>query len=123
MATVVFPAPDGPTSATVLPAGTVSDTSSSAGRRRPGYVKRNPHHLERRRVPVRTDRRHARPVGDGDRLGVDRVKPLGRGERVRELAPDLGDLPHRHEGGQREQRQQRHDPRIQRAAARPEPPR
>ena len=35
-ATVVLPAPDGPTSATVAPAGTVNDTSRSAGTDRPG---------------------------------------------------------------------------------------
>ena len=36
LAIVVLPAPDGPTSATVLPRGTVNETSVSAGRRRPG---------------------------------------------------------------------------------------
>ena len=33
---VVLPAPEGPTMATVLPAGTMNDTPVSAGRRRPG---------------------------------------------------------------------------------------
>ena len=38
-ATVVFPAPDEPTRATVEPASTRNDTSISAGRGRPGYAK------------------------------------------------------------------------------------
>jgi hypothetical protein len=46
---------------------------------------------------------------------MDGVQPLGRGEGVRELAPDLGDLPHRHEGGQGEERRERDDARVQRA--------
>ncbi len=36
LATVVLPAPDGPTSATVAPAGTTNDISRSAGTDRPG---------------------------------------------------------------------------------------
>ena len=42
LATVVLPAPEGPTTATVLPASTVSDTLSSASRGRPGYAKLTP---------------------------------------------------------------------------------
>src|SRR4029450_12791719 len=38
LAMVVFPAPDGPTRATVLPRGTEKDTSTRAGRQAPGYV-------------------------------------------------------------------------------------
>ena len=49
---------------------------------------------------------------------MDRVEALGGGKRVGQLAPHLGNLPHRHEGGQREERQERHDPRVERAVCR-----
>ena len=46
---------------------------------------------------------------------MDALETLGRGEGVRELAPHLGDLPHWYEGGQGQQRQEGHGPRVQRA--------
>ena len=102
----------------MLPAGTDSDTSSSAGRRRPGYVKRTRTISSAGASPSGASGDTPGSVRDGDRLGMDGVKTLGRGEGVRELASHLGDLPHRDEGGQREQRQERHDPGVQGATLR-----
>ena len=50
---------------------------------------------------------NARAVGDGHGLGVHRVDAARGAERVGELAADLGDLPHRHEGRHGEQREER----------------
>ena len=107
MAIVVFPAPEGPTSATVLPARDGERDVVERGPRATGIGEADPHHLERRRVPG-GGRRHPRPVGDGHGLGVHRVEALGGGEGVGELASDLRDLPHRDEGRHRQEREEGH---------------
>ena len=91
---MVLPAPDGPTSATVLPAGTMNDTSASASRGRPGYVKRHALHLERRRPAATRRASTPGPSVTGHRLGVHRVDAARGAQRVGELAADLRDLPH-----------------------------
>ncbi len=117
-ATVVLPAPDGPTTATVLPASTRDDTPSSAGRGRPGYAKlTSASSTATRAVPRARARGHAGPVGHGHRLGLDRVEPPRGAERVGQLAADLRDLPQRHEGRERQQRQQRQRGRVETALA------
>ena len=59
--------------------------------------------------------RHARTVGDRHRLVGERVEAPRRAQGVGELAPDLGDLRDRQEGGHRQQGQERQQPGIDRA--------
>ena len=107
LATVVLPAPDGPTSATVLPAGTLKRHVGQRAAPAAGIGEAHARHLEGDVAPVPLVRRHARAVGDRHRLGVDRVDAARGAERVGELAADLRDLPHRHEGRHGEQREER----------------
>src|SRR3954454_24661380 len=70
---LVFPDPDGPTSATVRPASTVSSTSSSAG----GAPART-----RGELPAPRRRRPA-VVGEGDVAQLDRARTLGERRGIR----------------------------------------
>ena len=63
--------------------------------------------LEAHRRSAARRSRLARPVGDQRRLRVHHVQPPRRGDRIGKLSPDLGDLGHRQEGGDRDQHQQR----------------
>ena len=112
---MVLPAPEVPTSATVLPAGIWKLTSL----KRPACLAGigEVHLLEGKRGGAGA-RRHARPVTHRDRLVGERIDAPRGAQRVGKLAADLGDLGHRQEGGHGEDGEQRQQPGIDGAALR-----
>ena len=105
LAIVVLPAPDGPTIATVAPAGiverdTVERRPAGAGIGEADIVEADRRAADRRRRPHRA-------VDDRRLLALHGVIAPGRGDRVGELAADLRDLGDRQERGERQQDQQR----------------
>ena len=107
LATVVLPAPEGPTNATVDPAATSNDTSDNAGLAPPRVGEADA--VELQRGAAARHRRLERTVDDAHRFRMHDVQPPRRGDRVRELAADLCDLRYRQErcdGDEDQQRQQ-----------------
>ena len=110
---MVLPAPEGPTSANVVPAGTVKVAPSSARRPVAEIGEADVADVDLDAAGTQACA-HARSVRHGLDLVVDRIEPPRRPERVGKLAADVSDLRHGEKRRHREQREHGQDRRFQR---------